>query len=94
MLDKNLIYTGFTVRDGRKNKPSSKFRQVKILFEDDISYYVKSLDGVDSAGHNYRYSAKKHCFTFEEVVSCNNCCYKKEIERQVKFSCPFRFDLD
>lgn len=64
MLDKSKIYTGFTKPyRGRNQSPSKRFKRVRILFEDDISYYVESLTTKDAKGHGIRYSVKKHCFT-------------------------------
>lgn len=62
MLDKTKVYA---VRSGNSEKsapPSGHFRRVKILFEDNISFYVESLTVKDAAGFGRRYSVKKHCF--------------------------------
>jgi len=83
MLDKTKIYTGFNIdRSGRKSY-AKKFAKVKILFEDDISYYVESLDKKDTHGKNFRYSAKKDWYCFKEVIDCKTCPYKRGIERQI-----------
>lgn len=73
MLDKNLIYAGYMKsRTGGVDKgqsPTKKFKRVKILYEDDISYYVESLTNTDAAGFGIRYSAKKHIFGFVPLIS-------------------------
>ncbi len=61
MLDKTKVYIRYPV--GCKNpQPSANLRRVKILFEDEISFYVESLVCEDAAGRGTRYSMKKHCF--------------------------------
>ena len=83
MLDKRKIYTGFSLSRGGKQTPSKKFKKVKILFEDDISYYVQALGHKDSNGHDFRHSAKKDWYCFKEIIDCKTCPYKREIERQL-----------
>lgn len=63
MLDKSKTYVGYTKPyHGRNQSPSKRFKRIKILFEDDISYYVESLTAEDAKGYGMRYSVKKHCF--------------------------------
>ncbi len=72
MLDKTKIYAGYT---GTKRKfgqsPNKNFKKIKILFEDEISYYVESLTKKDSKNNNIRYSVKKHCFVLIDINSRN-----------------------
>jgi len=68
MLDKNKIYIGYSGKIIQKNQsPSKRFKRVKILFEDDISWYVESLTEKDAKGHGKRFSVKKHCFVLRPV---------------------------
>lgn len=66
MLDKNQVYAGYSLADKGyitpDQSPCKKFKRVKILYEDDISWYVKSLTMHDSRGNGVHYSVKKHCF--------------------------------
>lgn len=66
MLDKTKVYSGFASPRKPHSLPSANFKRVKILFEDDISYYVESLTSNDAAGHGIRYSVKKHCYELVE----------------------------
>jgi len=71
MLDKNLEYAGFA--RGRYSKapwdnkklPVKNFQRVKIIFEDDIGWYVESLERNDASGNGIRYSVKKSCFVLK-----------------------------
>ncbi|KKK96984.1 hypothetical protein LCGC14_2657310 [marine sediment metagenome] len=69
MLDKNKEYAGFSTPRKSGTQPSANFRRVKVLFEDDISYYVESLieNDTDSAGHGIRRSVKKHCYQLYDI---------------------------
>lgn len=63
MLNKGVIYSGYSKPyKGENQQPSGNFQEVKILFEDDISYYVESSTRKDAIGNGIRYSVKKHCF--------------------------------
>ncbi len=49
--------------------------KVRVLFEDDISWYVEEVDNqTDGQGNPIRYSCKKHCFKLEliEKVTYSN----------------------
>ncbi len=67
MLDKIKVYSGFSTPRRPGTQPSANLRRVKVLFEDDISYYVESLTEDDSAGHGIRRSVKKHCYELVEI---------------------------
>lgn len=67
MLDKSKIYVGFHAGPGRHGL-AKKFKRVKILFEDDISFYVESLTANDGKGLGIRYSAKKNWYFFKEIL--------------------------
>lgn len=73
MLDKNLTYSGYSL--GVKGyitpdqSPCKRFKRVKILYEDDISWYVKSLTVQDSRGNGVHYSVKKHRFRLLPIRS-------------------------
>lgn len=73
MLDKNLIYVGYSLGNrGRvtpDQPPYRKFKRVKILYEDAISWYVKDLTRQDSRGNGIHYSVKKHCFCLLPIRS-------------------------
>lgn len=70
MLNKDLVYEGYLLTGkGYKYKyvtvdqrPCKKLTRVKILYEDDISWYVKSLIKKDSQGNGIHYSVKKHWY--------------------------------
>ena len=66
MLDKSKTYA---VRNGNwsKSTPSDKFGRIKILYEDEISFYAESLTNRDKVGFGIRFSLKKHCFVLVEV---------------------------
>ena len=68
MLDKTKIYVGYS-GDRRKESqpPSGNLQRVRILYEDDVSYYVENLLHKDAAGNLKRYSVKKHCFVLVEA---------------------------
>jgi hypothetical protein len=67
MLDKDKEYSGYSIPyRGINQPPCKRFKRVKILFEDDISWYVESLTDTDSKGNGKRYSVKKHCFALLE----------------------------
>jgi len=96
-LDKNKIYAGYpnkysnsafnNTNSFRKQICNHKWRRVHILFEDDISWYVESLDDKDAKGFGKRYSIKKHCFALKEVkpsLGVNN----KILESKSQYS-PF-----
>ncbi|MFH1547262.1 MAG: hypothetical protein ABIC57_02140 [bacterium] len=91
MLDKSKIYTGyskhrFNPANGYPvDQPASKkFKRVKILFEDDISFYVESLTAQDSMGNGMRYSVKKRCFYLKEIS-----VESKTVSHNI---CPFCID--
>ncbi len=67
MLDKNKEYAGFSTPRKSGTQPSGNLKCVRILFEDDISYYVESQTETDSAGHGIRRSVKKHCYELYEI---------------------------
>lgn len=85
MLDKSKVYRIYSGSDkpSKNQGPQRRFRRVKILFEDDLSFYVESLvdKATDSKGLPFRYSIKKHCFYVEEIVP------KWKLES--KFRCPY-----
>ena len=89
MLDRNKVYSGYVkvYKRDLKSSPSKKFRRVKILFEDDISFYVESLTEKDQQGYGIRYSAKKHCYLFAVVDEdkvpdiCKNCVLHRAASR-------------
>jgi hypothetical protein len=70
MLDKSKIYVGYC-GDRRKEgqPPAGNLKRVKILYEDDVSYYVENLLHKDARGHQKRFSVKKHCFILVEAPS-------------------------
>jgi len=92
MLDKNKIYAAYSKPyRGRNQSPSSKFSRIKILYEDDISYYVASLKRKDGAGYPIHYSVKKHCFHLIEKGAdrtperCKTCpLYKAALKMNLK----------
>jgi len=66
--DKSKIYAAYNGHSPRKGQaPAGKFKRIKILYEDAISYYVASLTCKDSKGHPVHYSVKKHCFVLQEI---------------------------
>lgn len=68
MLDKKKTYAGYSLPRIANQSPSQRFYRVKILYEDDVSFYVESLTmNKDKKGHNRRYSAKKHNYVFIDV---------------------------
>ena len=68
MLDKSKIYSAYSKPyRGKNQSPQSRFRRIKILFEDDIGLYVESLTEKDQRGYGKRFSVKKHCFHLKEV---------------------------
>lgn len=98
MLDKNLDYMGYSKsRIGEKlsknQPPSKRFKRVKILFEDSISFYVESLIDKDGKGFGKRYSVKKHCFWLIPLMTldaekapnpCKICPLFKAVEEMKK----------
>ncbi len=78
MLDKSKVYRCYSGSYHQEHQVKNhNYKQVKILFEDDISFYAEDLrDRKDSQGINIRRSFKKHCFTMIEekpVKPCENC---------------------
>ena len=69
MLDKSKIYAAYTkpISQFNDQPPVKRFKRVKILFEDGISFYVESLTSKDSRGFGRRYSVKKYCFYLKEI---------------------------
>lgn len=69
MLDKSKIYAGYSNLHGKHHdrRPCTKFKSVKILYEDTISFYVASLTRKDAKGHPVHYSVKKHIFQLIEI---------------------------
>ena len=73
MLDRSKIYAGYSIhRDNlpatyNGRQPCAKFKRVKILYEDGISFYVASLTKNDAGGHPVHYSVKKHVFQLIEI---------------------------
>jgi len=61
MLDKTKIY------DAVNNCCSTRRRNVRILFEDEIGYFVQSLTQFDSQRNGIRWSIKKHFYKLVEV---------------------------
>ena len=80
MLDKTKIY------DAVNNSCSTKRKNVRILFEDDIGYFVQSLIQFDSQKNGIRWSIKKHFYNLIEVQVpgksdvCRNCPLRKTID--------------
>ncbi len=58
MLDKSKLY---------KSTGNDVFRKLRILFEDDISWYVEDLTRYDGHSHYIRMSFKKTSFGLEEL---------------------------
>ncbi len=90
MLDKTKIYDAY-FRSCSANKNQSPNRaNIKILFEDDKSFYVESLIRFDRQGFGVRYSLKKHYFILVKVQVpgnegvCENCEYLKIVEEMQK----------
>lgn len=73
MLDKTKIY------DAHSTYSLTIRKNVKILYEDDISYYAVSLMRADSQKNGIRYSLKKHWYRLIEVQApgksdvCGDC---------------------
>jgi len=86
MLDKTKVYSIFTDHS-RYSAPRKAFRRVKILFEDNISFYIESLSEKDQKDFGKRYSIKKHCFVLKEVK-------EKPIQKiEICVLCPFYQEL-
>ena len=67
MLDKTKTYDAY-FRSSYDNKNQSPTRaNIKILFEDDKSFYAESLIRFDRQGFGIRYSLKKHFYKLVEV---------------------------
>lgn len=63
MLDQTKTYAAFTrPYSGPNQSPQSRFKKIKILFEDDIGFYVESLTERDQRNLGKRFSIKKHCY--------------------------------
>ena len=71
MLDKTLEYSGFArgrslaASWGNKRLPVKNFQRIRIIFEDDIGWYVESLERKDASGNGIRYSVKKSFFVLK-----------------------------
>ncbi len=97
MLDKTKVYSGFCTPRKPGASPSANFRRVKVLFEDDISYYVESLveNDTDAAGHGIRRSVKKHCYELVEyrqrlkLYLCEHDVQKMNILLETVFAITF-----
>lgn len=72
MLDKSKIYVGYSGSGVpyKGQTPQPRFKRVRILFEDGISFYAAYLIDTDkdSRGYGRRYSVKKHCFFLKEIA--------------------------
>ncbi len=81
LLDKSLIYEGYTTNSNYRNV-DKRFKAVKILFEDDISYYVESLTVMDGGGFGKRYSVKKRWTLLKAMKEieerCAGCPHKRD----------------
>lgn len=80
MLDKTKVYDAYFKSNSTRDKNCSPNRpKVKVLYEDDISFYVESLVRFDKRGYGIRYSLRKHYYTFAEIQIpgkadvCRNC---------------------
>ena len=88
MLDKSKIYAAFTKPyRGKNQSPTSRFSRIRILYEDNISFYVASLIKTDGKDHPIHYSVKKHIFQLIEVETdrtpelCKSCpLYKAAVK--------------
>ena len=61
MLDKTKIY------DAHNTGNATVRKNVKILYEDAIGYFVESSTRFDSLGNGIRYSIKRHWYKLVEV---------------------------
>lgn len=93
MLDKSKIYAGYTKPyQGVNQSPAHRFRRIRILYEDDISYYIASLTENDQRNHPKHFSMKKHCFQLIPIESdrtpelCKTCPLFKAHQKMVKKS--------
>ena len=68
-LDKTKVYMVFSRPYGSNQPPNKRYKEVRILFEDDVSFYVESVTAKDAKGFGMRYSIKKHCFVLREKKS-------------------------
>lgn len=78
MLDKTKVYNAYYIGNS-----TPKRRNVRILYEDDIGYFVQSLEQPDSKGNGIRWSIKKHFYRLIEVPGkldvCKDCPLLKTI---------------
>jgi len=91
MLDKSKIYAGYSKPyRGINQSPTARFKRVKILYEDDISFYVASLMRKDGAGHHVHFSIKKHCFHLIAITEvrtpelCKTCPFHTAVLKWVQ----------
>lgn len=69
MKDKSLTYAAFAPNAYPGQKPVGQFKRIKILYEDNISYYVADLTKKDARGDPIHRSIKKSCLTLQQVPS-------------------------
>jgi len=92
MLDKSSIYAAYTrPYRGENQSPAHRFKRIRILYEDDISYYIASLIEKDQRDYPKHFSIKKHCFHLIAIGAdrtpelCKHCPLHKamlEIQRR------------